>query len=69
MSNLFSGEPYAGKPHVRFGGRGASNGALPYPYPSKIVGYSRVPGMPKVIMQLTTKTKLQYVDIEMNILF
>ena len=25
-----TGEPYAGKPHVRFGGRGEA--ALPYPY-------------------------------------
>lgn len=31
-SYLFSGEPYAGDPHKRFGERRTGNGALPYPY-------------------------------------
>ncbi len=30
-SKLLSGEPYAGEPHVRFGGRGVSNGSTPTP--------------------------------------
>jgi hypothetical protein len=32
MRKLTTGEPYAGEPHVRFGGRGGES--LPYPYRS-----------------------------------
>ena len=61
---LFSGEPYAGEPHVRFGGRGVSNDSSPTPivsrpslvwiffnYPSAIVNYPLVPALLPVIIK------------------
>jgi hypothetical protein len=39
MKKLSTGEPYAGEPHVRFGGRGSVS--FPYPYSHKDVDHWR----------------------------
>ena len=39
MWKLVTGEPYAGKSHVRFGGRGGAEPSLPLSSPCRLQGF------------------------------